>query len=104
MKKRIILIALIIVLILGILFVISLVTLILLLCNKLYSYGIVAGTVTLILFVKKVPAAVFIGLVVTAIIGVIFTALGFGAGDMLMPAVPAQFVSANFDLSLFAGL
>lgn len=39
------------VLILGILFVISLVTLILLLCNKLYSYGIVAGTVTLILFV-----------------------------------------------------
>lgn len=39
------------VLILGILFIISLVTLILLLCNKLYSYGIVAGTVTLILFV-----------------------------------------------------
>ena len=59
--------------------------------------------ITLILFVKKVPAAVFIGLVVTAIIGVIFTALGFGAGDMLMPAVPAEFVSANFDTSLFAG-
>ena len=39
------------VLILGILFVVSLVALILLLCNKLYSYGIVAGTVTLILFV-----------------------------------------------------
>ncbi len=59
--------------------------------------------ITLILFVKKIPAAVFIGLVVTAIIGVIFTALGFGAGDMLMPTVPAQFISANFDLSLFAG-
>ncbi len=59
--------------------------------------------ITLILYVKKVPAAVFIGLIVTAIIGVIFTALGFGAGDMLMPAVPSQFISTNFDLSLFAG-
>ena len=39
------------VLILGTLFVISLVTLVLLLWNKLYSYGIVAGTVALILFV-----------------------------------------------------
>lgn len=39
------------VVILGILFIVALVTLILLLSNKLYSYGIVAGTVTLILFV-----------------------------------------------------
>jgi AGZA family xanthine/uracil permease-like MFS transporter len=59
--------------------------------------------VTLILYVKDVPASVFIGLIVTAIIGVIFTALGFGAGDILMPAIPAEIVSANFDLSLFAG-
>ena len=59
--------------------------------------------ITLILYVKKVPAAVFIGLIVTAIIGVIFTALGFGAGDILMPAIPSEFISTNFDLSLFAG-
>ncbi len=59
--------------------------------------------ITLVLYVKEIPASVFIGLVVTAIIGVIFTACGFGAGDMLMPAVPAEFVSANFDTSLFAG-
>ena len=59
--------------------------------------------ITLILYVKKVPAAVFIGLIVTAIIGVIFTAAGFGRGDMLMPTVPAQFISTNFDLSLVAG-
>ena len=59
--------------------------------------------ITLILYVKKVPAAVFIGLIVTAIIGVIFTAIGFGKGDILMPTVPAQFISANFDLSLVAG-
>ena len=59
--------------------------------------------ITLVLYVRKVPAAVFVGLVITAIIGVIFTALGFGAGDMLMPAVPAEFITTNFDLSLFAG-
>ncbi len=57
--------------------------------------------ITLILYVKKVPAAVFLGLVITAIIGVIFTAVGFGTGDILMPAVPAQFITTSFDLSLF---
>lgn len=59
--------------------------------------------ITLILYVRKVPAAVFIGLVITAILGVIFTAVGYGAGDMLMPAVPAQFITTSFDLSLVAG-
>ena len=65
--------------------------------------ALIGIVITLILYVKKIPAAVFIGLVVTAIIGVIFTLCGFGAGDILMPAVPAQFISADFDLSLFAG-
>ena len=59
--------------------------------------------ITLILYVRKVPAAVFIGLVVTAIIGIIFTALGFGTGDILMPAVPSQIITTNFDMSLFGG-
>ena len=59
--------------------------------------------ITLILYVKKVPAAVFIGLVITAIIGVIFTFVGFGTGNMLMPALPTQIITTNFDLSLFAG-
>lgn len=59
--------------------------------------------ITLILYVREVPAAVFIGLIVTAIIGVIFTALGYGAGDMLMPSVPSEFITTSFDLSLFAG-
>ena len=57
--------------------------------------------ITLVLYVKKVPAAVFLGLVITAIIGVIFTAVGFGTGDIMMPAVPAQFITTSFDLSLF---
>ncbi|WP_405268135.1 NCS2 family permease [Methanobrevibacter sp.] len=65
--------------------------------------ALIGIVITLILYVKKIPAAVFIGLVVTAIIGVIFTLCGFGAGDLLMPAIPAQFISADFDLSLFAG-
>jgi AGZA family xanthine/uracil permease-like MFS transporter len=59
--------------------------------------------ITLILYVKEVPASVFIGLVITAIIGVIFTACGFGTGNVLMPTVPAQFISVDFDVSLFAG-
>ena len=36
-------------------------------------------------------------------IGVIFTACGFGAGDALMPTLPAHIVSVNFDVSLFCG-
>ena len=59
--------------------------------------------ITLILFVRKVPAAVFIGLVITAVLGVIFTLFGFGAGNPLMPAVPAQVITTNFDWSLFGG-
>ena len=59
--------------------------------------------ITLVLYVKEIPAAVFIGLVLTAIIGLIFGALGYGVGDPLMPALPAQFISADFDVSLFAG-
>lgn len=59
--------------------------------------------ITLILYVRNVPAAVFIGLVVTAILGVIFTALGFGTGDILMPALPSQVITTNFDMSLFGG-
>lgn len=38
---------------------------------------------------------------ITAIIGVIFTAAGFGNGNVLMPTLPANVISINFDLSLF---
>lgn len=59
--------------------------------------------ITLVLYVKEVPASVFVGSFVTAIIGVIFTACGFSAGDALMPTLPAHIVSVNFDVSLFCG-
>ncbi|WP_405304604.1 NCS2 family permease [Methanobrevibacter sp.] len=65
--------------------------------------ALIGIVITLILYVREFPAAVFVGLVVTAIVGIIFTALGFGAGDMLMPSVPAQFITTSFDLSLFGG-
>lgn len=49
------------------------------------------------------PAAVFFGMIITAVIGVVFTFFGFGTGDMLMPSIPTQFISFNFDMSLFGG-
>lgn len=59
--------------------------------------------ITLIFHVQKVPAAVFFGMIITAVIGVVFTFFEFGTGDMLMPSIPAQFISFNFDMSLFGG-
>ena len=50
--------------------------------------------ITIVLYIKKVPASVFIGLIITAIIGVIFTAAGFGVGgDIFMPALPKEIIS-----------
>ena len=62
--------------------------------------AIIGILLTLILYIKKVPAAVFLGLVITAILGVIFTLAGFGAGDPLMPAIPSEFISFSFDTSV----
>ena len=62
--------------------------------------AVIGILLTLILYIKKVPAAVFLGLVITAILGVIFTLFGFGAGDMLMPSIPTEFVSFSFDTSV----
>jgi AGZA family xanthine/uracil permease-like MFS transporter len=59
--------------------------------------------ITLIFYVQKVPGAVFFGLIITAILGLIFTVFGFGAGDPLMPSVPAEFISFSFDTSLVGG-
>ena len=59
--------------------------------------------ITLIFYVQKVPAAVFFGLVITAILGSIFTLFGFGTGDVLMPTLPKQIISTNLDTSLLFG-
>ncbi|OWT33239.1 transporter permease [Methanobrevibacter sp. 87.7] len=57
--------------------------------------------ITLILYIKKVPLSVFLGLIITAIIGLIFTLCGFIGHGILMPSVPTQWVSTSFDVSLF---
>lgn len=62
--------------------------------------AIIGIMLTLVLYLKKVPAAVFLGLVITSILGVIFTLFGFGTGNVLMPSIPTHFISFNFDVSL----
>ncbi|MGB4985092.1 MAG: NCS2 family permease [Erysipelotrichaceae bacterium] len=52
---------------------------------------------TIVLVTKKVNAAVFWGLVITAVVGVIGNLMGISAQ---LPGVPTAIVSANFDFSL----
>ena len=60
--------------------------------------------ITIVLYIKKVPASVFSGLIITAIIGVIFTAAGFGVGgDIFMPAIPKEIISFSFDTTVLFG-
>ena len=59
--------------------------------------------ITLVFYIRKVPAAVFFGMIITAAIGIVFSFLGLGTGNPLMPSIPAQFISVNFDFSLFGG-
>ena len=62
--------------------------------------AVIGVMITLILYLKKVHTAVFLGLVITSILGVIFTLFGFGTGNALMPSIPTEFISFNFDMSL----
>lgn len=57
-------------------------------------FGII---ITLVLLVKNKPAAVFYGLIITAIVGVVFGSI-FGLKGM--PQLPTKLVSVNFDFSL----
>lgn len=65
--------------------------------------ALIGIVITLILHIRKVPAAVFFGLITTAIIGVIFTLVGFTSPDAVMPAIPKTWVSFNLDTSVFGG-
>lgn len=73
------------------------------LANPSALLALIGILITLIFYVQKIPAAVFFGLLATAILGVIFTLLGFGSGDALMPTIPAHPVTTNMDTSLFLG-
>jgi AGZA family xanthine/uracil permease-like MFS transporter len=66
--------------------------------------ALIGVAITLVLYVRKIPAAVFLGLVITAILGIIMTVLGYGAGaEAVMPAIPTEWVSFNLDFSVFGG-
>lgn len=55
--------------------------------------------VTLVLVIKRVPAAVFIGLVATAVLGIILNSMGFKG----MPSLPSSPIMTNFEISTFGG-
>ena len=57
--------------------------------------------ITLIFYVQKVPGAVFFGLIITAVLGLIMTLFGFGAGDPLMPTIPTEYIP-NLIMILFS--
>lgn len=60
--------------------------------------------VTIFLVIKKVPAAVFVGMIITAAVGIAaHEAFGVSVLDAngleLMPALPTSFISTNFEMS-----
>ncbi len=59
--------------------------------------------ISLILYLKQVQSAVFIGMIITAAIGLVMTFFGFGAGNEMMPSLPEHAITTTFDLSLFGG-
>ena len=65
--------------------------------------ALIGIAITLILYVRKVPAAVFLGLLITAIIGVIMSLAGLGGAETTMPALPAQWISFDLDFSVVGG-
>lgn len=65
--------------------------------------AIIGIVITLIFYLQKVPASVFWGLVATAILGVIFTAIGFTDPTVAMPTIPRHWISFHLDFSLFGG-
>nr|WP_295161769.1 NCS2 family permease [uncultured Methanobrevibacter sp.] len=65
--------------------------------------ALIGIAITLILYVRKVPAAVFIGLLITAILGVIMTFAGLGGPESTLPSLPAQWISFDLDFSVVGG-
>ena len=65
--------------------------------------AIIGIGITLIFYLQKVPASVFWGLVATAILGVIFTAIGYADPTIAMPTIPRHWISFHLDFSLFGG-
>ena len=59
--------------------------------------AIIGILITIALVIKKVPAAVFVGMVITAVIGLVLGFMGFEG----MPALPSQFITTDFSMVTF---
>ena len=53
--------------------------------------------ITITLVSKRVSAAVFVGMVITALIGLVFNFMGFEG----MPSLPSQFITTDFEMVTF---
>ena len=53
--------------------------------------------ITIVLVIKKVPAGVFVGMIITAVVGIVLGMLGFEG----MPALPATFFTQSFQMEGF---
>ncbi|MBO7718519.1 MAG: NCS2 family permease [Methanosphaera sp.] len=65
--------------------------------------AVIGIIITLRLYIKKIPASVLLGLILTSIIGIIFTLCGFGMGEASMPSIPSHIISFNLDTTVFLG-
>jgi AGZA family xanthine/uracil permease-like MFS transporter len=59
--------------------------------------AIIGILLTIALVIKKVPAAVFVGMVITAIIGLVLGFFGFEG----MPSLPSQLITTDFSMNTF---
>ena len=71
--------------------------------NPSVLLAVIGIFITLILYVQKIPAAIFIGLLSTSFIGIVFTFLGYGVGNVAMPTIPSTVIDLNVDTSLLFG-
>ncbi len=53
--------------------------------------------ITIVFVIKKIPAAVFIGMVITAVIGIICGSIGIEG----MPSLPTSYITTNFQIETF---
>ena len=59
--------------------------------------AIIGILITIALVIKKIPAAVFVGMVITAVIGLVLGFMGFEG----MPALPGKFITTDFSMVTF---
>lgn len=72
--------------------------------NIMYAPALLAVLgifITLVLYIKRVPVSLFLGMIITSIIGIIFGLCGFGVGEAAIPTISSHIVSFSFDTTVF---